>query len=138
MANDAQITVTGNTTRDPEVKVFDSGASLVRLGVAVNTRKKNKDSGDWEDGPPSFFDVVVFGDMGDNAASSLPKGTRVMVTGRMQVRDWENAEAGTKGRAAEIIADEIGPSLRWATATIAKTAKKGNGGGAPVEEADYL
>jgi single-strand DNA-binding protein len=123
---DAQITVVGNLTRDPELRFAPSGMQIVTLGLAVNYRRQNKQTGDWDE-ETSFMDVTCFGQMAENVAESLTKGSRVMATGRLQVRTYDRRDGG-QGTAVEVIADEIGPSLRWATAQIEK-ANRGGGGG---------
>ena len=125
------ITIVGNVTRDPELRFTPSGQANARLGVAVNRRWQDRNSGEWQEAT-SFFDVVCWREMAENAAQSLKKGTRVLVSGRLEQRSWE--KEGEKRTAVEIIADEIGPSLRWATATVERTERRGGdqgpGGGA--------
>jgi len=118
---DNTITVVGNITRDPELKFLNSGQAAVRLAVAVSRRWQNRQTQEWEE-KTSFFDVQCYGPMAENAANSLAKGSRVVVTGRMEQRSWET-ENGEKRSAFEIVADEIAPSLRWATAVVTKTPR---------------
>ncbi len=118
---DNTITVVGNITRDPELKFLNSGQAAVRLSVAVSRRWQNRQTQEWEE-KTSFFDVQCYGPMAENAANSLSKGARVVVTGRMEQRSWET-ENGEKRSAFEIVADEIAPSLRWATAVVTKTPR---------------
>jgi single-strand DNA-binding protein len=126
--NGVTATFVGNVTRDPEVKYTKSGLAVCKFGIAVNFRKPGRDDGDeWEE-EVSFFDVVVFGDMGENVSDSVGKGARVMVLGRLQIRDWET-EDGRKGRSAEVVADEVSVSLRWATAVVERTSNDKGGGG---------
>ena len=126
---DAQITVVGNLTRDPELRFAASGMQIVTLGLAVNHRRQNKQSGEWEE-ETSFMDVTCFGQMAENVAESLTKGSRVMAAGRLQIRTYERRDGG-QGTAVEVIADEIGRSLSWATAQVEKVRRDG-GGGAPA------
>ncbi|MGH9245803.1 MAG: single-stranded DNA-binding protein [Acidimicrobiales bacterium] len=133
---DNTITLIGNLTRDPELRFTNSGQAQATLGLAVNRRWQNRQSGAWEE-RTSFFNVVLWGDLGENVAHSLPKGCRVIVTGRLEQRSWET-ENGERRSVVEVIADEIGPSLRWATAKVDKNERKtggefggGPGGGAP-------
>lgn len=130
--NNAQTTLVGNLTRDPELRYTNSGMATAKLGVAVNFRRMNKQTNDWEE-TTSFFNVVCFGDLAENVGQSLTKGARVVATGRMEIRPWETQE-GEKRQSVELIADEVGPSLRWATATIERNDRRGpseGGGGGP-------
>ena len=118
---DNTITVVGNITRDPELKFLNSGQATVRLSVAVNRRWQNRQTQEWEE-RVSYFEVTGYGPMAENAANSLTKGTRVIVNGRLEQRSWETPE-GDKRSIIEINADEIAPSLRYATAVINKTPR---------------
>jgi len=125
---DNTITVVGNVTRDPELKFLNSGQAALRLSVAVSRRWQNRQTQEWEE-KTSFFDVQAYGAMAENAASSLQKGSRVVVSGRMEQRSWET-DNGEKRSAFEIVADEIAPSLKWATAVVTRTPRaEGEGGG---------
>jgi single-strand DNA-binding protein len=125
-------TVTGNLTRDPEIRYTREGHASTLLGVAVNRRWENRETREWEEST-SFFDVVCWRDLAENAALSLAKGMRVMVTGRLEQRSWET-EDGERRSKVEIVADEIGPSLRFATAEVQRTERRA-GGQAPVADA---
>jgi single-strand DNA-binding protein len=118
---DNAITVVGNATRDPELKFLNSGQAAVRLSVAVNRRWMNRQTNEWEE-RVSYFEIAGYGQMAENAANSIVKGTRVIVTGRLEQRSWET-EAGEKRSIVEINADEIAPSLKWATAVVTKTPR---------------
>ncbi|MFI5035700.1 MAG: single-stranded DNA-binding protein [Acidimicrobiales bacterium] len=118
---DNAITVVGNVTRDPELKFLNSGQAAVRLSVAVNRRWMNRQTQEWEE-RVSYFEIAGYGQMAENAANSIVKGTRVVVTGRLEQRSWET-EAGEKRSIVEINADEIAPSLRFATAVVTKTPR---------------
>jgi single-strand DNA-binding protein len=122
------ITIVGNITRDPELRYTPSGQANVRLGVAVNRRWQDRNSGEWNEAT-SFFDVIAWRELAENVNESLKKGARVIVTGRLEQRTWE--QEGNKRSVVEIIADEIAPSLRWATAKVEKTERRGGdqGGG---------
>ena len=122
------ITIVGNITRDPELRYTPSGQANVRLGVAVNRKWQDRSSGEWQEAT-SFFDVIAWRDLAENVNESLKKGARVIVTGRLEQRTWE--QEGNKRSVVEIIADEIAPSLRWATAKVEKTERRGGdqGGG---------
>ena len=117
MADNA-ITVVGNVTRDPELKFLNSGQAALRLSIAVNRRWPNRQTQEWEE-RVSYFEVVGYGAMAENAANSLTKGARVIVSGRLEQRSWET-ENGDKRSIVEINADEIGPSLKWATAVVTR------------------
>jgi single-strand DNA-binding protein len=122
---DNSITVVGNVTRDPELKFLNSGQAAVRLSVAVNRRWQNKQTQEWEE-RVSYFEVQGYGALAENAANSLQKGARVIVTGRLEQRSWET-ENGDKRSIVEINADEIAPSLRYATAVVTKTPRPEGG-----------
>ena len=133
MASDNVITITGNVTDDPELRFTPSGLPVANFTVAVNRRFKNP-AGQWEDKLDGFFRCSCWRDMAENVAESLQKGTRVVVTGRLQEQRWEDQEGGKRSR-IEIQVDEVGPSLRWATASVQKSnrssgqAAGGQGGG---------
>ncbi len=127
MASDNNITLVGNITDDPELRFTPSGAAVANFTVAVN-RRINKD-GQWEDKLDGFFRCNCWRDMAENVAESLSKGSRVVVVGRLQQRQWEDQD-GNKRSSFEIQVDEVGPSLRWATATVQKSSRSGGGGGA--------
>ncbi|MEA2517613.1 MAG: single-strand DNA-binding protein [Actinomycetota bacterium] len=131
MASDNCITLVGNITDDPELRFTPSGSAVANFTVAVNRRFKNQ-SGGWEDKLDGFFKCNCWRDMAENVAESLQKGMRVMVVGRLQQRSWDDQE-GNKRSAFEIQVDEVGPSLRWATASVTKSQRSGSqqGGGAP-------
>ena len=118
---DNTITIVGNITRDPELKFLNSGQAAVRLSVAVNRRWQNRQTQEWEE-RVSYFEVTGYGSMAENAANSLAKGNRVIVSGRLEQRSWET-ENGDKRSIVEINADEIGPSLKWATAVVTRTPR---------------
>jgi single-strand DNA-binding protein len=118
---DTTVTLVGNTTRDAEVRTIKSGAAVAEFGVAVNKRVKGED-GQWEDGQPEFYDVTLWGSSAENFAQSCPRGTRVLVHGRLQYDTWETPE-GEKRSKVKVVADHVGPELRWATAEVTKTAK---------------
>lgn len=123
--SDAQVTIAGNLTDDPELRYTPKGDAVAKLNVAVNRRYKDE-AGNWKDGEASFFKVNAWRGLAENCAESLTKGSRVIVTGRLQQRSWE-AQDGGKRYAVEIEADEVGPSLRWATAAVTRQTKGGSG-----------
>ena len=126
---DNSVTIVGNVTDDPELRFTPSGQAVANFTVAVNKRFKNQ-AGDWEDRLDGFFRCSCWRDMAENVAESLKKGTRVVVTGRLQQRSWDDQE-GNKRSAVEIQVDEVGPSLRWATAAITKSSRS-TGASAPT------
>ena len=127
---DNSVTLVGNVTRDPELRFTASGQAIATFGLAVNRRFQR--NGQWEE-QTSFFNVTCWGQMGENASESLPKGARVVVTGRLEQRSWETQD-GEKRSTVDVTADEIGPSLRWATCHITKNERReaGEGSGRQV------
>jgi single-strand DNA-binding protein len=130
MANGNNVALVGNITRDPELRFTPTGQATATFGLAVNRRWQNRQTQEWEEAT-SFFDVVCWREMAENAAESLSRGSRVLVTGRLEQRSWETAD-GDKRSKIEVVADEIGPSLRWATAQVTKNERRGPGEGAPA------
>jgi single-strand DNA-binding protein len=104
-SNINRVIVTGNLTRDPELRSTPSGTSVCKLRVAVNSRRKDSASGEWVD-KPNYFDVTVWGAQGENCATYLRKGRPVAVDGRLDWREWE-AQDGSKRQSIEIIADSV-------------------------------
>ena len=121
MSNGNTVTLVGNVTRDPEMAFTPSGAGNAKFGIAVNRRWQNKQTQEWEE-QVSFFNVTAWGSLGDNVAESLSKGDRVIVTGRLEQRSWETDE-GEKRSLIEVVADEVGPSLRWANASVVRNER---------------
>ena len=114
MAQDNTVTLTGNLTKDPELRYTTGGRGVASFGLAVN--RSYQVNGEWQE-QVSFFNVVAWGDLGENAAASLHKGNHVMVTGRLEQRSYDTRE-GEKRNITEVIADDLGPSLRWAQAQV--------------------
>ncbi len=136
MAGDTIITVVGNLTDDPELRFTPSGAAVANFTVASTPRTFNRQSSAWEDGDTLFMRCSVWRQPAENVAESLVRGTRVVVTGRLKQRSYETRE-GEKRTVVELEVDEIGPSLRYATAKVQKTQRSGpggpsSGGGAPA------
>jgi single-strand DNA-binding protein len=122
------VTLVGNLTRDPELRYTPAGAAQCSFGLAVNRRWQNRQTNDWEEAT-SFFNVVTWREMAENVGECLTKGMRVIVTGRLEQRSWETQE-GEKRSVVELVADEIGPSIRWATVEVTKNERRsGDGGG---------
>ena len=121
------VTLVGNLTRDPELRYTPAGAATCQFGLAVNRRWQNRQTQEWEEAT-SFFNVVAWREMAENAGESLTKGSRVIVTGRLEQRSWETPD-GEKRSVVEVVADEIGPSLRWATAQVVRNERRDAAGG---------
>ncbi len=122
MATENQVTIVGNLTRDPELRYTPNGSALVKFGVAVSRRFKDEATGQWKDAETSFFDVTAWRQLAENIAESLTQGSRVVVVGRLRTNQWETAE-GEKRSKIEIEAEEVGPSLKWATAKVEKQGR---------------
>jgi single-strand DNA-binding protein len=122
MSNGNTVVLIGNVTRDPELSYTPSGIAKAAFGLAVNRRWQNRQTQDWEENV-SFFDVICWRELAENASESLPKGTRVIVTGRLDQRSWETPD-GEHRYKVEITADELGPSLRWATTQVVKNDRR--------------
>ncbi|HEX2058217.1 MAG TPA: single-stranded DNA-binding protein [Actinomycetota bacterium] len=133
MASDNCVTLVGNITDDPELRFTPSGLPVANFTVAVN-RRVPKDGG-WEDKLEGFFRCSCWRDMAENVAESLQKGARVVVVGRLQQRSWEDQE-GNKRSTVEVQVDEVGPSLRWATARPEKSQRSGGGFGGGGSQPD--
>jgi len=121
---DSNVTIVGNMTRDPEIRFTTGGKGVASFGVAVNRRFQQ--GGEWQE-KTSFFNVTAWDSLAENVAASLNKGARVIVSGRLEQREYETKE-GEKRSVVEIVADEIGPSLRWARAEVERIARDSAGG----------
>ncbi len=119
MAN--TITIAGNLTREPEIRYTKDGQANTQLGLAVNRRWLDRATGQWQEAT-SFFDIICWKDMAENVALSLTKGMRVIVTGRIEQHSWEGEEGDHRTK-VEVTADEIGPSLRFATADVQRSER---------------
>ena len=120
MARVNNLTIVGNLTRDPELRFTPAGNPVASFGIAVNRSWQNS-SGEWVE-ETNFFEVTAWNNLAENCAESLSKGDRVIVSGRLNWRSWENSD-GTKRSKVDIVADAIGPSLEFATAKITKNVK---------------
>ena len=118
---DTTLTITGNLTGDPELR-FTTGTGVASFTVAASRRVYDQTSGQWSDGDTLFLRCSAWRELADHAAETLTKGTRVIVTGRLKQRSYETPE-GDKRTVYELDADDVGPSLKWATAKIAKTSR---------------
>ena len=131
------VTLVGNLVEDPELRFTPNGVAMAKLRFAVNRRWRDRNN-EWQE-ETSFFGGTVWRDMAENVAESLQKGARVIVTGSLEQRSWETQE-GDKRSIVEVRIDEVGPSLRWATANVTRTPRSdnfggGGGGGATVPAA---
>ena len=141
MSNNA-VTLVGNLVDDPELRFTPSGVAMAKVRFAVNRRYQDRNN-EWQE-ETSFFGGTCWRDMAENVAESLQKGSRVIVTGRLEQRTWETQE-GDKRSIIEVRIDDIGPSLRWATANVTRTPRSGGGDwsdeprtpAAPVARTDY-
>ena len=122
MAFDNTITVVGNVTRDPELRFTQGGMAVANFGVAWNRRKQDGEE------EVSFFNVSCFRQLAENVAESLQKGSRVVVYGMLQQRSWDTPD-GDRRSTVEMVADDVAPSLKWASADIRKNEFRGDGGG---------
>jgi len=116
------VTVVGNVTRDPELRFTPNGAAVVNFGLAWNRKGQNDEE------VVSFFDVTCWSGLAENVAESIKKGDRVVVYGRLDQRSWENQD-GERRSKVEIVADDVAPSLRWATVEITRNEFRGGDGG---------
>src|SRR3954469_4231192 len=128
MAGETVITIIGNLTNDPELRFTPSGAAVANFTVASTPRMFDRQSNEWKDGETLFMRCSVWRDAAENVAESLQRGSRVIVTGRLKSRTWDTKE-GEKRTVMELEVDELGPSLRYATAKVNKTSRGGGGGG---------
>src|SRR6476659_7680703 len=128
MAGETTITVVGNLTDDPELRFTPSGAAVAKFRIASTPRTLDRASGEWKDGEPLFLACSVWRQAAENVAESLQRGSRVIVSGRLRQRSYETKE-GEKRTVYELEVDEIGPSLRYATAKVQKMSRSGGGGG---------
>ena len=128
MAGETIITVIGNLTDDPELKFTPSGAAVANFTVASTPRTFDKQTNEWKDGDALFLRCAAWRQLAENCAESLTKGQRVIVTGALRVRQYERQD-GSKGTSVEMNVDEVGPSLRFATAKVTKASRSGSAGG---------
>ncbi|TQS43738.1 single-stranded DNA-binding protein [Cryptosporangium phraense] len=126
MANDTVITLVGNLVDDPELRFTPSGVAVAKFRIASTPRTYDRTTNEWKDGEGLFLTCNVWRQMGENAAETLQRGTRVIVQGRLRQRSYETKD-GEKRTVYEVEVDEIGPSLRWATARVNKAARSGSG-----------
>ncbi|WP_194832391.1 single-stranded DNA-binding protein [Nocardia sp. XZ_19_369] len=128
MAGDTVITVIGNLTADPELRFTPAGAAVANFTVASTPRMFDRNSNEWKDGEALFLRCNIWREAAENVAESLTRGSRVIVSGRLKQRSYETAQ-GEKRTVVELEVDEVGPSLKYATAKVNKTSRGGGGGG---------
>lgn len=128
MAGDTIITVIGNLTADPELRFTPAGAAVANFTVASTPRIFDRQSSEWKDGDALFMRCSIWREAAENVAESLARGARVIVSGRLKQRSYETRE-GEKRTVVELEVDEIGPSLKYATAKVNKASRGGGGGG---------
>ena len=129
MSNETQITLIGNLTADPELRFTPSGAAVANFTVASTPRSFDRQAGEWKDGEPMFLNCHVWREAAENVAESLTKGIRVVVQGRLKSRSYETRE-GDRRTVFEVDVDEVGPSLRYATAKVTRSQSKSSPQGA--------
>jgi single-strand DNA-binding protein len=128
MAGDTIITVVGNLTADPELRFTPSGAAVANFTVASTPRQFDKQSGEWKDGEALFMRCNIWRQAAENVAETLTRGSRVIVSGRLKQRSYETRE-GEKRTVVELEVEEVGPSLKYATAKVNKVSRGSGGGG---------
>ncbi|GAA1589930.1 single-stranded DNA-binding protein [Actinoplanes couchii] len=128
MAGETVITVVGNLVNDPELRYTNSGAAVATFRVASTPRTLDRQSGEWKDGEPLFLTCNIWREAAEHVTESLQRGARVIVQGRLRQRSYDTKE-GEKRTVYELEVDEIGPSLRYATAKVQKASRSGGGGG---------
>ncbi len=119
----ATTTLAGNLTREPEIRYTKEGLATTTFSLAVNRRHQAKATGEWEE-ETSYFDVVCFQELAENVALSMTKGTRVLVTGRLRQRTWADEDGHRRSR-VELTADDVGASVRFCTAEVARSSRLG-------------
>lgn len=129
MAGETVITVVGNLTADPELRYTQNGLAVANFTIASTPRSFDRASNDWKDGDTLFLRASVWREFAEQVAGSLTKGSRVIATGRLKQRSYETKE-GEKRTSIELEVDEVGPSLRYATAQVTRTSSSREGGGA--------
>ena len=128
MANETIVTIVGNCVNDPELRFTPSGSAVANFTIASTPRTFDRQSNDWRDGETLFLRASVWREAAENVAETLTKGTRVVAQGRLKSRSYDTKE-GEKRTVMELEVDEIGPSLRYASAKVTRTQRNGNGGG---------
>lgn len=128
MSQDNFVQIIGRLTRDPQLRYSQGGIAIASFGLAWAPRRKNKDTGEWEDGETSFFNCTAWRQLGENVAASLVKGDRVMVTGSISIRPWEDKDGKTR-TSVEIDVEDCGPMLKWSQASVERAERSTSTGG---------
>lgn len=128
MAGETVITVVGNLTADPELRFSPSGAAVANFTIASTPRQFDKQANEWRDGETLFMRCSIWREAAENVAESLTKGMRVIAQGRLVQRSFETRE-GEKRTVVELQVEEVGPSMKWATAKVERVSRSGSGGG---------
>ncbi|PSK96050.1 single-strand DNA-binding protein [Murinocardiopsis flavida] len=126
MAGETTITLVGNLTADPDIRHLDNGDQVANFNIASTPRHYAREAGEWRDGEPLFMRCAAWRDLADHVAATLSRGMRVIATGRLRQRTFETGD-GERRTVIDLEVDEIGPSLRWATAQVTKTTNGGRG-----------
>lgn len=134
MAGETTLTIVGNLTADPELRFTPNGDAVASFTVAATPRRYDRQSGAWADGDALFLRCSIWRDAAEHVAESLARGTRVIVTGRLKQRSYETRE-GEQRTVVELDAEEVGPSLKWAAATVTKAARRSGGDSAAADDA---
>ena len=132
MAEGNAVTFTGNAVAEPTLRYTGGGTAVASFGLAVNNRRKNPQTQEWED-EPAFVDITAWGELAENISESLPKGARVTVTGRIKQDNWADKETGEKRSKLGVVADDVAVSLRWATTVITRTPRSEGGDHSEVD-----
>lgn len=127
MAGETVITMVGNLCDAPELRFTPSGAGVAKFTVASTARQMDKATGEWKDMDPTFMACTVWRELAEHVAETLTKGARVIVQGRLKQENWDDKNGGGKRSRLVLEVDEIGPSLKWATATVVKVPSSGGG-----------
>lgn len=118
----------GRATADPELRFAGNGTAVCTVNLAFNSRRKNPQTQEWEDGDVFFVRATAFKELAESMAESLTRGTEVVVTGRLKTEQWEDRSSGEKRSAVSLLVDGIGPNLRYATAKVSKAERSGGSG----------
>lgn len=129
--NEPTVTITGNLAADPELRFTQAGVAVASFTIAQTPRRFVKATNEWEDGTTLWMRCTVWRTLAENVTESLTKGTAVVATGRLTQDEWEDKETGQKRTAVKMDVDDVGPSLRFATARVTRAARTGDGGGSP-------
>ena len=128
MAGETTLTIIGNLTTDPELRFTPNGAPVANFTVASTPRQFDRQANEWRDGETLFMRCSLWREAAENATESLAKGMRVIVEGRLVARSWDDKDTGQKRTVMEMQVDEVGPSLRYATAQVSRTQRGDNSG----------